>query len=148
MARHVEGNVIHIRVAPCVAAISMLLWCTPAEVSAGPEGSRLFGAYCAACHGTDARGNGPVAAVLKVQPPDLTRLDRRFGLPLDVDKVAEYIDGRIDVLAHGPRDMPVWGDRLEEELLTQPATQDTIGRSIESIVKYLVSIQRVLGAKR
>ena len=35
--------------------------------------------YCATCHGRDGKGNGPVAAALKVVPPDLTRLARDNG---------------------------------------------------------------------
>lgn len=136
------------RTALAVAAAAVLLWCTPTEVSAGSEGRTLFSSYCAACHGADARGNGPVASALKVQPADLTRLERRFGMPLNRDKIAEYIDGRMDVLAHGSRDMPVWGDRLQDELIGHPATQDTIRRTIDSIVAYLVSIQEIQGALR
>ncbi len=69
-------------------------------------------------------------------------------MPLNRDKIAEYIDGRMDVLAHGSRDMPVWGDRLQDELIGHPATQDTIRRTIDSIVAYLVSIQEIQGALR
>ena len=130
------------------AAVVTLLWVIPTAASAGSVGRTLFNTYCAACHGADARGNGPVAGVLRIQPPDLTGLTRRFGMPLHRDKVAEYIDGRIDVLAHGPRDMPVWGNRLRDELIGQPATEDTIRRTIDAIVEYLVSIQEVRGAVR
>ena len=33
----------------------------------------------------------------------------RCGNPLPEDVIAKFIDGRSDVKAHGPRDMPVWG---------------------------------------
>lgn len=130
------------------ATAVVLLWGSPTTASAGPAGEALFNTYCAACHGADARGDGPVAGVLRIQPPDLTLLSRHFGMPLNRDKVAEYIDGRIDVLAHGPRDMPVWGDRLHDELIGRPATEDTIRRTIDAIVTYLVSIQEIRGALR
>jgi mono/diheme cytochrome c family protein len=35
------------------------------------NGRRLFGIYCALCHGADGKGSGPVAAKF-VPPPDLT----------------------------------------------------------------------------
>ncbi len=129
-----------------VAIAAVLLFFTPADTRADGAGPLLFNTYCASCHGADARGDGPVASMLRVSPPDLTRLDRRFGVPLERDKLAEYIDGRRDVLAHGSRDMPVWGRQFQEELLGQPATEDTTRRTIDSIVDYLISIQQVRGA--
>ena len=137
-----------IQIGLAATAALVLLWGTPTVASAGSAGGALFNTYCAACHGADARGNGPVASVLRVQPPDLTLLTRRFGTPLNGDKVAEYIDGRVAVMAHGPRDMPVWGNRLQDELLGRPATEDTVRRTIDSIVMYLVSIQQIRGAAR
>jgi hypothetical protein len=50
--------------------------------------------------------------------------------------VASYIDGRVEVARHGPREMPVWGrtDRAE------PQVQLTPGR-IGDIVAYLATLQ-------
>ena len=42
-----------------------------------PSGERLYKQFCAACHGSDAKGHGPVASSLKVAPPDLTTLAKR-----------------------------------------------------------------------
>jgi len=123
-------------------------WAIAGGALAGPLGAELYETYCAACHGTDAKGSGPVAEVLKIEPSDLTQLGRRFGMPLDRDRVAKYIDGRMSVLAHGPRDMPVWGNQLTDELIGQPATEDTKRRTIDAIVDYLVSIQRIHAAAR
>ena len=64
---------------------------------------------CAACHGIDAKGNGPVAAQLKTAPADLTRLAERNGGVFPFSSVYETIDGRKEVKAHSTRDMPVWG---------------------------------------
>ncbi len=36
------------------------------------RGATLFAAHCAVCHGADARGDGPAAKSLPVQPSDLT----------------------------------------------------------------------------
>jgi mono/diheme cytochrome c family protein len=137
-----------VRTLLAAAASVIVLFGAPTTASAGSEGRVLFGSYCVACHGADARGDGPVAAKLRTQPSDLTRLGRRFGTPINRDKVARYIDGRVDVLAHGPRNMPVWGQRLQDELIGLPATEDTIRRTIDSIVDYLVSIQEIRGAVR
>ena len=43
------------------------------------EGKAIFQLYCAACHGSDARGGGPVAADLKTPPPSLRQVAERRG---------------------------------------------------------------------
>ena len=43
------------------------------------QGASLYRAYCAVCHGEDAKGNGPMTKSLKSLPPDLTRLFARNG---------------------------------------------------------------------
>ena len=37
-------------------------------------GKSEFQSSCASCHGTDAKGKGPVSDQLKIPPPDLTVL--------------------------------------------------------------------------
>jgi mono/diheme cytochrome c family protein len=85
------------------------------EVRARVEaGADLFVRYCASCHGRDARGTGPVAEALSVPPADLTRIAARRGGRFEPSEVAAYIDGRTDVIAHGRREMPVWGRAFDE----------------------------------
>src|SRR5438477_4503744 len=76
------------------------------------RGRQYYLHYCAPCHGNDADGRGPMARVLKASPPDLRHLGNRYGMPLPTGTIARFIDGRQDVVAHGPRDMPVWGRRF------------------------------------
>jgi mono/diheme cytochrome c family protein len=105
-------------------------------------GSQLFTSYCASCHGRDARGRGPVASALAIPPADLTRIAARRGGRFEPAEVAAYIDGRHEVLAHGRREMPVWGriydDRnenaLSDETLLSPGM-------IFAITEYLRSVQ-------
>lgn len=46
------------------------------NVSANPppayEGRRLYVSYCQLCHGTDGKGDGPLAKVMQISPADLT----------------------------------------------------------------------------
>lgn len=44
-----------------------------------PTGAEDFASYCAACHGSSGKGNGPGAAGLDKRPADLTRLSARNG---------------------------------------------------------------------
>ena len=66
---------------------------------------------CAVCHGGSGKGDGPLAVVLKKSPADLTKIQKnKVGL-FPFDRLYEVIDGREGVEAHGPRDMPVWGNQ-------------------------------------
>ncbi len=72
-------------------------------------GKREFEANCAACHGKDGKGGGPIANLLTRSPPDLTQLAKKNGGVLPVARMYEVIDGS-NIQAHGPRDMPIWGN--------------------------------------
>jgi cytochrome c len=72
-------------------------------------GKELFGIYCASCHGTDGTGNGPAVPSLKTAPPDLTEISKRHGGKFPRMQVVGFIDGDMPIVAHGSREMPVWG---------------------------------------
>ena len=63
---------------------------------------------CIACHGNNLKG-GAYIEFLKVTPPDLTLLSKKNGGTFPLERVYSVIDGRQQVQAHGPRDMPIWG---------------------------------------
>jgi mono/diheme cytochrome c family protein len=105
------------------------------------SGTELFERFCAACHGESAQGDGPVAASLAVPVPDLTRLSQRRAGTFPANEVREIIDGRSPIMAHGPRQMPVWG---YEFWIEEGADVDAEVRSremIARIVRYLAEIQ-------
>jgi len=108
-----------------------------AEDDAVAQGRQLYLEYCGSCHGLTGEGDGPVAHALTTPPANLRRLSDRFGNPLPEDQVARFIDGRAEVKAHGPRDMPVWGKRFYAETGDERAVRAMIG----DLVAYLQSIQ-------
>ena len=125
-----------------VCALAAIVTTAQAGEPAGVAGRELYASYCASCHGTDGRGDGPEAVRRGLRTPDLTRLHERYGSPLPRDRIASFIDGRVDVEAHGPRDMPVWGERWAERI-PEPGVSDEIVRGkIVVLVEYLKSIQR------
>ena len=67
-------------------------------------------------------------------------LYQRYGWPLPRTQLARYIDGRFDPGAHGTREMPVWGERLEE-LPPQITGEREKATVIELILDFLESIQ-------
>jgi len=103
-----------------------------------PSGDQIYKQYCAACHGTDARGHGPLAALLKTMPPDLTTLSKRHAGKFPYDYVASVIEFGSGVSAHGSSDMPTWGpifryfDKRNEKVVQQ---------RIKNLCDYLASLQ-------
>jgi mono/diheme cytochrome c family protein len=108
-----------------------------AEADDVAQGRQMYLEYCGSCHGLTGEGDGPVARVLSTPPANLRRLSERFGNPLPEDQVARFIDGRAEVKAHGPRDMPVWGARFYAETHNESAVRARIAK----LVAYLQSIQ-------
>jgi mono/diheme cytochrome c family protein len=106
---------------------------------------------CGACHGSDAKGRGPMANQLKVAPADLTQLAKKNGGIFPVNAVYEKIDGRQEVKAHGTREMPIWGYRYMpwpnpslNPYLDDPSyglAQLLIHSRILSIIDYLDRVQ-------
>jgi mono/diheme cytochrome c family protein len=86
------------------------------------RGRREFDNSCAVCHGTEARGDGPLRPQLVKPPTDLTTLAKRNGGTFPTREVMEMIDGRstAPIGAHGPRDMPVWGKVYLEQAQNNP----------------------------
>jgi mono/diheme cytochrome c family protein len=81
----------------------------PASASTERTGAAIFREYCAACHGVNARGNGPAAPAFKQRPPDLTHLAARHkGFPRAEIEAMILGDDPLQP-AHGSREMPVWG---------------------------------------
>jgi len=104
-------------------------------------GRQLYVQHCAACHGSEARGDGPVADALSKRPPDLTRIAERAGGSFPAARVARVIDGRNEVTAHGVREMPVWGLRFGRDLPDEAADEVARG-NISVLVDYLRTLQR------
>jgi len=78
-------------------------------IPSAAAGKDMFREYCAVCHGTGAKGDGPAAGALNKRPADLTQLARKNSGKYPQSQVMNYITGNDVVAAHGTRDMPVWG---------------------------------------
>ena len=81
-----------------------------AQGYASYSGEELFQRFCAACHGAQGRGDGPVASTLSVLVPDLTRLAQRRGDTFPAAEIREIIDGRSVVIdsPHGGDGRQMW----------------------------------------
>ena len=102
------------------------------------QGKAIYLQYCASCHGPNGEGNGPLAPMLTTPPANLRKLYQRYGNPLPEDQIARFIDGRSDVRLHGPRDMPVWGERF---YVDANGNAQEVKSRIAKLVAFLQSIQ-------
>jgi mono/diheme cytochrome c family protein len=103
------------------------------------RGPDLYHAHCAACHGPEGKGNGPVGAALKTKPADLTMLAKNNGGKFPTQRIQKFISGDDpSLLSHGTREMPVWGPifhQVEED-------QDFGNVRLQNLIKYLETIQQ------
>lgn len=102
------------------------------------RGDNLYRTYCASCHGEDAKGNGSMAAWLKVQPSDLTHIAARNGGKFPLERVDRIISGDEALPSgHGTRAMPIWGP-----VFSQVTRDQDLGRvRIDNLARYLRDIQ-------
>ena len=86
-------------------------------------GRDSFEFYCASCHGTTGKGDGPTASVLKTRPTDLTSLARRNDGAFPEVRVVEVVTGTgRQVDAHGSSGMPVWGPIFADSIRRKSAS--------------------------
>lgn len=107
------------------------------------SGVELYEQLCSSCHGVTGEGDGPVAPLVKIGVPDLTRIAWRDGGEFPTEDVRRTIDGRFDRPVHGPRDMPVWGWSFYDSSNANDAQERArVDATIDRLVEYLRSIQK------
>jgi mono/diheme cytochrome c family protein len=111
----------------------------PAPGVSGVAGSYAYRTYCASCHGTDGRGEGPLAESLRFHPPDLRLIAKKNGGEYPAEKVHRIVDGRKPLPGHGGPDMPVWGDAFRNP---ETGYDDAkVREKIRSVVDFVRTLQ-------
>lgn len=125
--------------------LAAVLMAAPALAQDPAIGAGIYMENCAACHGRDATGRGPMAPVLLVQPSDLTTLTARHGGSFPVTRVVMRIDGRDPLVSHGS-DMPVFGEFFEGVqdvgLKAESGQPMLVSRPVADLVAFLRDIQQ------
>jgi mono/diheme cytochrome c family protein len=104
---------------------------------------------CVACHGQNAKGDGPIADFFtEVIVPDLTVIQKNNGGVFPVSAVYEVIEGSAVANAHGTREMPIWGNRFRgridaaQDPYFSPEDREAYAKArVLALVDYLASIQ-------
>lgn len=141
-----------ILIANIVVALNASVWAQDLD-----PGRLEYLSSCAACHGADGKGAGPMSNALKTKPANLTILAKRSAGVFSPSAVYEMIDGRKATRSHRSSEMPIWGCRhgpppdsrrkaykpkpLESFLDLSCDPEPVIRNRILAIVEYLNRIQ-------
>ena len=119
-----------------VIGATIIGFARPASAEDSDVGKVEYQSSCAACHGIDAKGDGPVSKELKTRPADLTVLAKNNNGVFPYEMVYQMIDGRnTTVASHGTREMPIWGYRFG------PPQAFRLRERMLAVVDYLKRIQ-------
>jgi mono/diheme cytochrome c family protein len=127
-----------ISLAICAALAAQEIQKVPIQPTSAASGKEMFTTYCAVCHGTGGKGDGPAANALKKRPADLTQLARKNNGTFPEVHVMNFITGEDIVAAHGSRDMPIWGDLFR---YLSPNSRDVIKLRVANLADYVKSLQ-------
>ncbi len=107
-------------------------------------GKQEYDTRCAGCHGPAGKGDGPQVKELKAGSSDITALARINGGEFPTAQVLSVLDGRSEVQAHGPREMPLWGDVYLAEGPADQLPKDREGYvndHLRALIAYLDTLQ-------
>jgi mono/diheme cytochrome c family protein len=110
----------------------------PMQSTSPVSGKDMYTAYCAVCHGTDGRGEGPAASALKIPPANLTLLSKNNGGKYPALKVSSAIRGEGGFPAHGSKDMPVWGALFWN---MSRGHEGEVQQRVANLTKYIETLQ-------
>lgn len=110
----------------------------PIRATSPVSGKEMYTSYCAVCHGTDGKGEGPAASALKVPPTDLTSLSKNNGGKYPSLKVVASIHGESALPAHGSKEMPVWGSLFWN---MSGGHEGEVQQRVSNLNKYIESMQ-------
>lgn len=108
-------------------------------------GRVLFQQNCAACHGAEGAGDGPVAEYISPKPADLRQLSASNDGTYPFGRVWNSISTG-SYSPHGSSMMPVWGDLFMAEALPKEvhpgiSAQNLVEARMMALAYYIQSLQ-------
>lgn len=83
-----------------------------AHAADAEQGKKLYGQYCASCHGQSGKGDGAAAAALNPKPRDHT--DKEYMSKMSDDDLLKVIKNGGASIGKSPL-MPPWGGALKDD---------------------------------
>jgi mono/diheme cytochrome c family protein len=93
----------------CAVILSTVLVAHAADAE---QGKKLYGQFCASCHGQSGKGDGAAAAALNPKPRDHT--DKEYMSKMSDDEMLKVIKNGGVSVGKSPL-MPPWGASLKDE---------------------------------
>ena len=110
----------------------------PITLSEPSSGKQMYKDYCAVCHGADGKSGGPAAEYLKVPPPDLTTMARRYNEKSITLRVEAVLKFGTKSKAHGTADMPIWGGLFS----AMDRNQQAVAMRLSNLSQYVQSLEQ------
>jgi mono/diheme cytochrome c family protein len=146
----------HTKLIALAAAMALMTVAAPKAEEMGEDLSKLgaqeYKSNCGICHGINGKGDGPITqyfvegGYVAKAFPDLTALKKNNGGVFPYERVYKMIDGRAEVKAHGPREMPVWGDEYNEQAYKKYgefyASKAFVRTRILALIEHIDSLQQ------
>lgn len=120
------------------AATAPVVQKTPIKPTSAASGKEMFSQYCAPCHGTDGKGNGPAAGAMKSAPTDLTQLAKKNDGKFPASKVSSVLNFGSGLASHGSADMPVWGPLFRS---LDKYHDSVVHQRVSNLVGYIETLQ-------
>ena len=94
--------------------LAVALLSTPIAVQAGEvdQGKKLYGQFCASCHGQSGKGDGPAAAALNPKPRDHT--SKEYMSKMSDEDIFKVVKNGGASIGKSPL-MPPWGASLKDD---------------------------------
>lgn len=96
-------------IALCAVMLGTTLLAHAADVE---QGKKLYGQFCASCHGQSGKGDGPAAAALNPKPRDHT--NKEYMSQLSDDDLLNVIKNGGASVGKSPL-MPPWGASIKDD---------------------------------
>ena len=138
MSQSKKLGVVMLMVMVGLGAAAQKIKKVPAPYVSPASGKEMYVNHCAACHGADAKGDGPAAAALKTAPADLTTLAKKNSGKFPANHVYSSIVGDLNVPAHGTAEMPIWGNVYSAMSKGRKAE---VQQRVTNLTDYIKSLQ-------
>lgn len=122
---------------PAAAGAQCTLKPVPMKALNRVDGHFIYDRECAACHGTDGKGNERAERALEVPVPDLTEIAANDGRYIVIHVVHHFVDPNV----HGAA-MPEWGRYIPAAYGGDRAAAELAALNVARYIETLQAVHR------